>query len=419
MKRKLTTAAVEKIRPPATGRLEIFDTLMPGFALRVTDKGRKSWSVMFRLHGKLCRMTLGTYPVLKLAGAREAARDALKAVQAGRDPRGERAAKAARKADTVKTVVADFIEKHAKRHTRSWAESERIFEHDVLPAVTGVDTRPWGDRPIGEIGQRDVIELLDGYEDRPYMGNRVLAAVRKLFNWSASRGIVEAVPAFNGLAAPEQHRDRPLTDAEIRNVWKAAHRYPFGAVVRLLLLTGQRRAEVGGMRWSEVDLDAKVWTIPPERAKNGVRHEVPLSPAAIELLEGVPRHKATEKIPDPTVFSTTSGAKPVSGFSKAKTEIDKAAGFLDEEGKPVEGARPWRLHDLRHTVGTGLQVLRIPADTIGAILNHKKVGITQRYLHHDYAEEKRAALDAWANRLDALVNGKPANVVKIGEGVRL
>lgn len=415
MKRKLTVAAVEKIRPPASGRLEIFDELMPGLALRVTDKGRKSWSVMFRLHGKLVRMTLGIYPVLKLDRARAAARAALLAVQEGRDPRTERAA---RVADTVETVAADFIEKHAKRHTRSWAEAERIFEHDILPAVTGADARPWRDRPIGAIAQRDIIDLLDAYEDRPYMGNRVIAAVRKLFNWAASRGIVDSVPVFKGLAAPESRRDRPLTESEIADIWAASDGYPFGAVVRLLLLTGQRRAEVAGMRWSEVDLDAKVWTIPAARAKNGVRHQVPLAPAVLVLLDGLPRYKATKEIPYPALFSTTAGLKPVSGFSKAKRSIDAAAGFIDDDGLSIEGIRPWRLHDLRHTVGTGLQALRIPADVIGAVLNHKKAGITSRYLHHDYADEKRAALDAWANRIDTILKGGAANVVAIGDGGR-
>ena len=150
---------------------------------------------------------------------------------------------------------------------------------------------------------------------------------------------------------------------------------------------------------------------PAERAKNGVRHEVPLSAAAADLIKDLPELRGDY------LFSTTAGEKPVSGFSKAKSEIDKAAGFLDKEGQPVPGVESWRLHDLRHTCGTGLQALRIPADVIGAILNHKQASVTSRYLHHDYAEEKRSALAAWANRIDAIVEDKASNVVPIGEGI--
>jgi integrase len=414
MKRKLTSIGVKKIKPPASGRDEYFDALVPGLCLRVTNKGSKSWAVMYRLHGRLARHTIGKYPTFDVGDAREEARAALRQVERGEDPRAARAVRTAQKADTVEAVVDEFIEKHAKRHTRSWAEAQRIFDHDVLPTITGADPRPWRNRPIASIGQRDVIDLLERYEDRPYMGNRVLAAVRKLFNWSASRAIVESVPVFRGLAAPERRRDRPLTDTEIKAIWNAAGGYPFGSVVRLLLLTGQRRSEVAGMKWSELDDPGNptLWTIPTERAKNGVRHNVPLSPQAAALIASLPRQNGE------FVFSTRGGNVPVSGFSKAKVGIDKAAGFLDEGGQPIEGKKPWRLHDLRHTCGTGLQSLRIPADVIGAVLNHKKAGVTSRYLHHDYAMEKRAALEAWANRIDALMQSSATNVVPIRDGGR-
>lgn len=414
MKRKLTSIGVKKIKPPASGRDEYFDALVPGLCLRVTDKGSKSWAIMYRLHGRLVRHTLGKYPTFDLGDAREEARAALRQVERGEDPRAAKAERAARMADTVKATADEFIEKHAKRHTRRWMEAQRIFDRDVLPAITGADLRPWRDRPIASIGQRDVIDLLERYEDRPYMGNRVLAAVRKLFNWSASRGIVESVPVFKGLAAPERRRDRPLTNTEIKAIYSAADAYPFGSVIRLLLLTGQRRSEVAEMKWSELDDPdhPTLWTIPTERAKNGVRHNVPLSPQAAALIANLPRQNGE------FVFSTRGGKVPVSGFSKAKLGIDKAAGFLDEEGQPIEGKEPWRLHDLRHTCGTGLQSLRIPADVIGAVLNHKKAGVTSRYLHHDYATEKRVALEAWANWIDALLQSRAANVVSIGDGGR-
>lgn len=155
-----------------------------------------------------------------------------------------------------------------------------------MPAITGAELHPRRDRPIASIGRRDVIDLLERYEDRPYIGNRVPAAVRKLFNWSVSLGIVETIPLFKGLAAPDRWRDRPLTDTEIKAIWNAAGGYPFGSVVRLLLPTAQRRSEVAGMKWSELNGPdtPTLRTIPTDRAKSGMRHDVPLSPQAAALI---------------------------------------------------------------------------------------------------------------------------------------
>ncbi|MCW2244758.1 integrase [Azospirillum fermentarium] len=266
---------------------------------------------------------------------------------------------------------------------------------------------------MGDVTRRDVNLLLDEVVDggAPVVANRLLAAVRKMFNWAASKDYVAANPCA-GIMPPsaEDSRDRVLGDDELRRVWEAASALGelFGPLVRLLILTGQRRDEVAGMRWSELDLDAGLWTIPKERAKNGKAHAVPLSVAAVAVLAVLPRLEMDDGTPSDFVFTTT-GTTPVSGFSKAKERLDLLAG--------VEG---WRFHDIRRTVTTGLARMGIAPQVADRILNHVQGtirGVAAVYNRHDYLDESRAALDAWAQRLDRIVNGTPANVVDLRHAV--
>jgi integrase len=410
-RRKLTDAYVAAIKPPKAGQDEHFDKLLPAFAVRVGKTGIKSFVVFYRHRFsdglKVRRYTLGRYPVLKLAEAREMGRLALQDAAAGKDPAGERQEAKATVPDTVGSAVVAFLEKHAKaRGNRSAPETERIFRVNVLPAVTGSDRRPWKTRELRGIGRRDVIELVESIAERaPYMANRTLAAVRKLFNWCAGRDMIEASPCANVSApAAEASRDRALTEAEISAFWHATGSYPFGAAFRFLLVTGQRLREVTEMARPEIDPARKVWTIPATRAKNGVAHAVPLSPLALEILDGAP------KLAGPFIFSTTGGERPIGGISRAKASLDRD--MLAALGKNAK-LPPWRLHDLRRTCGTGLQALRISSDVIGAVLNHKKPGVTARYLRHDYSEEKAAALAAWSNKLGSIIRPAPVNVVAL------
>ena len=207
-----------------------------------------------------------------------------------------------------------------------------------------------------EITKRDVITLLDTVRDRaPVMANRNLAAVRKLFNWCLARDVIQVSPcSLIEPPAPERSRDRILSDDELRLVWNAtgADPSPFGPLVKLLIFTGQRLAEVGGMRWDELDLENKLWTLPAERVKNGERHEVPLSETAVEILKALPRIKTTKGF----VFTTTRDAA-VSGFSRAKDRLDAAV-----EASLTKGAKPpehWTFHDLRRTMASGMARLGI------------------------------------------------------------
>jgi integrase len=224
-----------------------------------------------------------------------------------------------------------------------------------------------------------------------------------MFNWACDRYDLEVSPCDrikpSRVIGTKQPRQRVLSDDELRAFWATTGSmgYPFGPLFRMLLLTGQRRDEVGGARWCEFDLEAKVWTVPAERFKSDSTHLVQLTDDAVSLLEALPRFKGDH------LFTTTAGAKPVSGFSKAKQVLDK--------GMP--GSAPWVLHDLRRTVRTHLAALKVPDTVAEMVVGHGRRGIQRVYDQHQYAAEMREALTLWAGRLRDIVSPPPANVVKL------
>jgi len=267
--------------------------------------------------------------------------------------------------------------------------------------------------------------MLDEIVDRgaPIRANRVFAQLRKMARWAISRGIVDRSPC-EGLTAPspETKRDRVLSDDEIRLLWRAFEvaGWPFGPIGQLLVLTGARRDEVAGMTWGELDLTGRVWSLPAARTKNKRDHQIPLSEAAVRLIEGLPR------IGDARGFVfTVTGKTPVSGFSRFKESVDRTiietlredAEERSDDPQQVRPPEHWIIHDLRRTVATNLQKLGVRLEITEAVLNHvsgSRAGIVGVYQRHEYSAEKRAALDAWARRLDAIVTGgAAANVVPI------
>jgi integrase len=379
MAQTLTARTIETIKP-GRQRREIPDARMPGLYLVLQPSGAKSWAVRYRHAGATRKHTLGSYPAIDLKSARELAGKALRAVAEGRDPGREKLQERAAP-DTIETVAAQFIERHCKRSNRtSTAQAtERLLRLYVLPR--------WRGRLMREISRRDVLDVLDRVVDggKPIAANRVLAAVRKLFNWAVSRDIVPASPCA-GVKPPasERARDRSLTDAELRNVWQATEKIggPFGALVKLLILTGQRRDEVAGMSWGEIDSGARLWRLPPERVKGNRAHEVPLSEAAVAVLLHLPRIGKR-------FVMTTKGVSPSSGYNKGKRKLDALL--------PLD-MPPWRLHDLRRTVASGMARLGIDLPVIEKVLNHASgsfAGIVGVYQHHKFSDEKCAALDAW------------------------
>jgi integrase len=299
--------------------------------------------------------------------------------------------------ETFEIVARRFIERYAKLHNKSWRDSERILQREAVPH--------WRHRPVGSITRVDVVALIDGIVDRgaPAMANRTLAVLRRLFGWCVERGALELSPCERVKdPAPETRRERVHSDAELREIWRAADilGYPFGPVVKLLLLTGARREEVAGMRWSELAADLSLCTLPAERVKNKKKHEIPLNAPARALLAELPRISEF-------VFSTT-GTAPVSGFARAKRRLDQAI---------IPPLPPWVLHDLRRSLASGMAALGVQLPVVEKILNHvgnSFSGVRGVYQRYDFAKEKRHALELWGRHVLALAQRpRPSNVIDL------
>jgi integrase len=397
---RLTQRAVDVLKAPKAGRVEYFDSICPGFGLRVSKHGSKTWIAMYRVNGKLVRETIGSLAVIpKVDVARDRARESLQKARAGTNPVTERRERARAESDKLPdtfAAVADlYVERYAKKNTKetTWKEVRRKLDVDVLPK--------WGARPIGTLTRRDMVELLDGIADRgsPVQANRTLTRMRTLFNWAVEREIIPASPiAKMKLPTVEKPRDRVLDDDEIRLFWGACGKldWPFGPLFKLLLLTAQRRDEVAGLEWAEIDLEKRLWTLPRERAKNDRAHEVQLSTAAVSIIEGLSR------VHDRLVF-TTNGESHVSGWGKAKVRLDKAMVAHD----PQTTIAPFILHDLRRTAATGMARLNIAPHVVDKILNHLSGtirGVAAVYNRFEYLDERRAALEAWGRYVENLVH---------------
>jgi integrase len=389
---RLTDAAVQKMRPPERGRLEIMDSIVTRLALRITPHGHKSWSVGYRYNGRLRRYTIGDYPTFGVAEARDEAREALRLVSKGEDPAYLKKEKiSSQRTYTFRAVLDEYVTRYAMQKNRTWEEKKGYLETYAVPM--------WGNMPIANIKKKDVIALIDKLMDRkvPYTANNVFSALRKLFNWAAERDIIEFSPcAHIKLPMQPTQRDRVLTDAEIKAIWATCDTmaYPFGTMIQLLLVTGQRRDEIAQMRWKEIDFDARILRLAAERVKTNRSHEVPLSPLAIEILSKLPRFKPESGGDDSEhfVFTTTGGRRPYSGFSKSKK-------VLDARSK----AQDWRIHDLRRTAATNMARLGIPVSTISKVLNHVSGGVTAIYNRHTYLPEKTEALEKWAAHITKLL----------------
>lgn len=371
-KQKLEARTIPSLRT-RDKRYDVFDVLLPSFGIRVSPSGRKAWFVFTRTAGIQRRITLGVYPSMSLAEARDAARISLSSAPA-------EAAVLPVPVLVLRDAIPEFVEKHARPKNRSWRDTQRdLLKFDAI-----------ADLPLSQIRRPDVVRVLDSIiaAGAATRANRALAAIKKLFAWYLDRGAIETNP-IAGLKPPSKEisRDRVLNEQELRKCWAAAEaeEWPFGQFVKVLLLTAQRRGEVAEMKWSEIDFDAAIWTIPAARAKNGSTHIVPLAPATIEILASIPRVVGSE-----FVFTTT-GRSPISGFGRLKARLDKAV-----------GGEEWRLHDLRRTVATNLAMLGVQPHVIEAVLNHRTgiiSGVAAVYNRHAYVREKQEALFQWAKHL--------------------
>ena len=452
-KLKMTDAAVRQTTAAPGDRTDYFDAhprdRQRGLVLRVSGTREKdgtamvsrTWVVLGRVRGstKLRRFSIGSYPAYSLAEAREAAAEIIKQTRRdGIDPLLERK-RAAIEAeiagkDTVAEMVTRFMSDLAKRPKKNGGmraaryveETQRNFSNHVLPR--------WGAKNIRDIARRDVSDLIDavafeGTDLRDPGGgkrhvdgggiaaNRVYAAVRAFFFWALDAGIIESTPAARAAKRGDEiKRDRTLSDDEIRLVWSQAKAmgYPFGQFFLMALATGQRREEVATMRWADVNEKAQVWVIPKEMTKARREHAVPLSRLAMALLAEAKQaatalakvRLAGESEASPYVFSSRAG-RPISGFSKAKRDIDKRIAAELKKARRASLER-WTVHDLRRSAATRLGALGVEQSIIGRILNHADGSVTGIYNRHSYLAEKKIALERWAEHLVALTKPRVA-----------
>jgi integrase len=395
----LTAAFVEKVKAKDK-RIDYFDTSLPGFSLRVSEKGIKTWCVSYRFGGKWTRYTFASFPVIKLAEARQTAADALHDVAHGINPATKK--KVERNSETFDYLASEYLERHAKPKKKSWGEDERIIKTDLLPAFGGTRAK--------DITRRDVRALLDRKAaTAPIMANRIRATLRKMFNWGILNEIVESNPVYLvPVPAKDRQRDRILTEDEIKTVWKAldtevreadkSHRkrqaFTAGSL-KLRLLTAQRGGEVMSMEWTEID--GNWWTIPGTKTKNGLTHRVPLTPLALRIIEEMKLLAEGEgknkKALSPFVFPSPKGNSPIANPQKALERLHKTTGIS------------FRGHDLRRTAASMMTGMGIQRLTVQKILNHVEPGVTAVYDRHSYDKEKRQALESWSKRLIVLVSG--------------
>lgn len=382
---QLNDIFVRNLPIPAEGRAQYPDGKLPGFGVRVSSNGLKVFYLTYRLHGRSRRLILGRYPFKSLAKARAEAHTAIGQIADGIDPQGDGADAAdTRSADalTFAQALDQFVDLYCGQHNRAStaAETERILRSVFLD--------PWSNRAISAINRGDVLTILDAIVGRgkPSAAIHAYAVIRKFFGWAVERGLIEASPCLNlKPPAKKRSRERVLSDRELVKLWKAsqAEGYPFGAIFQLLLLTAQRRGEVVGMRWSEIDLKVGLWTIPSERTKNGKTHALPLTPRVRAILKTLPRFESE--------FVFPARGKPeqsYSGYSKGKRGLDAEAKLFD-----------WTLHDLRRTAATGMAQLGVAPHVVEKILNHSTgtfAGVAGVYNRFEYRKEMREALALWA-----------------------
>jgi integrase len=434
---KLTEWKIEKLATER-GRKDrlVFDDAQRGLAVRVTASGGRTYLCQYTLHGHKWRVPLGACSAVALSKAREAAAAVMGDVAKGRNPAAERkdaaAAERARRTRnrlTLRVLIEDWNLLHLAARRQSYAaEAVRALHCAFADRL---------DDAAEDLDRAAVVHALDALTRRrrrkdgdgsgkpkgAAMTGRTAAYGRAAFAWAVKRGAVRVnpfaeLPVAKGIAK----RERALSDAEIAEIWRAAGdaASPYGTIVRLLILTAQRRGEVAGMPWGELSDDLVTWTLPGARTKNGAAHTVPLCTLARELLKAVLSDDANER--HGLVLPGAVGT-PFAGWSKAKRALDKAikdarAKFAAAAGTPPAPLVPWSVHDLRRTVATGLQRLGVRLEVTEAVLNHisgSRSGIAGVYQRHDWAAEKRAALEAWGAHVTSIVEGRIAggNVMKL------
>ena len=379
---------------PSSKAYEVFDARVGGFSVQVYPTGKKTYFVNYNVHGKRKRLRIGEPKLLKISEARviaiqskETCKSSINIAQEENLATEAQKVEGSKAQQTIATLADEFITEYcigegSEPNLKGWKEYLRILNKYVIPK--------WGNLPIEIISIGAVTKLLDkiAKKNGPYQSNRVLAVIRKLFNWARDKEIISYVPIAPKVAKKEKARTRFLNDYEIVKFWKACEKesYPFGKLFQLLLITGQRRLDVASMRWSQVDINKRVWMLPAHATKLDKTHLVPLSTIAIDLLNSMPRLEACD-----LVFpSSRNNNYPVSGFGKVKKRI-------------CTFETDWRLNDLRRTVRINFTRLEIDYMICNKVLGYIDQSFEGHYDPQDYRKQKKNALDKWAQLLTSIL----------------
>jgi integrase len=397
---KITKRIIDTTPIPKKGYTMIWDSEVPGFGARILPSGVISFILQYRnASGRSRRTTLGRYGVLTPSQAKQLARQNLSDVAAGEDPVDTKQQE--RQGETFSSLCDLYLERYAI-HKRSEKEDRRIIKNELRPA--------WGGWKLNELQRKHVMKLLDKIVDRgaPIMANRVLALVRKMFNFGLQRGLVENNPCIL-IPKPgkENRRDRVLNEEEILHFWDNLDKGTMGihvqVALKLVLATTQRSGEICRAAWSEFDLKERWWTIPGERAKNGMAHRVPLTDLVVELLEELDQSQIW-------LFPSPRGNQPMAPEAlhhaiRRNIRSKNPHGCID-----ILHFTP---HDLRRTAASTMASLGVPRFVIGRILNHAETGVTAVYDRHSYDKEKQQAMATWEQKLCNILNGEKAEVVHL------
>ncbi len=391
---KLTKSAIDALRP-STKNTVYWDVGLPSFGVKITPKGRKVFIVLYRVAGgqsRLRKFTIGPYGRVTLAMARGQAQKIFAARVEGRDPAAEKTEARRRSVvDRISDLTEAFIEDRLK-HLKTAKQLAASLRRDVIPI--------WGAKSVRDIKRRDIVDLITGVGQRGSAAARkLLKLVKSFFRWCLGRGVIDTSPADDyRLSQKEKSRDRALDDSELVAVILAARtmRSPFGQIVEILALTGQRREEVAQMSLAEIDENNRSWRIPSARSKNDKAHIIHLSSRVWEIIQAMPR---TIQL----IFATPGGYR-FQDFSRFKIELDRLSG--------VSG---WRLHDLRRTVVTGMARLGVAPHIADKVLNHQSgtiSGVAAVYQRHEFLSERKQALELWAIHVGSLLDAHLCQVTK-------
>lgn len=415
---RITKTNVDAAQPEPKDWM-LWDDRLGGFGLKVTPAGSKVYIFQYRMGGrgaKVRRFTIGRHGKLTTENARKKAETLALSVANGIDPQRE-------KVREVRKAIDLAFKPYVERFYRDCLLKEWPATHKYVRSLLLTYAVPAiGNTPLPDITRKDIKAALAPVLDKTATASNLFAVLRRMFSWAVEQEDIDRSP-IEGMKPPPlpPSRDRVLSDDDLALVWRGTEElgYPFGPLLRLLVLTGARREEVAAMEWSELDRTAGTWSLPASRSKNAQAAENALSEAAVAVLDGLAqRIGLSGRWPRQGFVFSTTGETSVSGYSRAKRRLDKIIVELASESE-LAPPEPWRLHDLRRTLATGLQRLGVRLEVTEAVLNHvsgSRSGIVGIYQRHNWKDEKRAALEAWATHVDRVLTGTDdSNVVALSE----